>query len=112
MEDELICLVSAGASVATMGAERTHSYELHLYELGLHPDLNMSGDVLMATWLEPSVLEPYRAYAQFLLEADEESTPSHGLQDLLIGLPDSKQPPWGPIYYLSKMELNTLHSYF
>jgi hypothetical protein len=30
-EDELICLVSAGALVATMCAECTHGYKLHFH---------------------------------------------------------------------------------
>ncbi len=65
----------------------------------------------MATGPELTVPEPYRAYAQILSEADSESMPSHGPQDLAIELLDGKQPPWGPIYNLSKKELDTLHSY-
>jgi hypothetical protein len=65
----------------------------------------------MAIGPEPTVPEPYRAFAQVLLEADSESMPSHGPQDLAIELIDSKQPPWGPIYNLSEKELDTLRSY-
>jgi hypothetical protein len=106
-EDEPIRLVSAGAFVAIMRAVRTQGYELHLHKLDRDP----AGDVLMATGPEPTVPEPYRAYAQVFSEADSESMPSHGLQDLAIELLDGKQPPWGPIYNLSKKELDTLRSY-
>ncbi len=88
-EDGPIRLVSAGAFVAIMRAERTQGYELHLREL----DRNPAGDVLMATGPEPTVLEPYRAYAQVFSEADSESMPSHDPQDLAIELLDGEQPP-------------------
>ncbi len=65
----------------------------------------------MATGPEPTVPEPYRAYAQVFSEADLESMPSHGPQDLAIELLDGKQPPWGPNYNLSEKELDTLRSY-
>ncbi len=45
-----------------MHAVRTHSYELHLPELGPDPDCDTAGDALMATGSEPTVPEPYRAY--------------------------------------------------
>jgi hypothetical protein len=110
-EDGLICLVSAGAFIATIRAERTHSYELHLHELGLDSDCDPAGDVLMATGPEPTVPESYGAYAQIILEADSESMPSRGPQDLAIKLLEGKQPQWGPIYNLSEKELDTLHSF-
>jgi hypothetical protein len=90
-----------------MCAERTQGYELHLHEI----DRDLAGDVLMATGPEPTVPEPYRAYAQVFSEADSESMPSHGLQDLAIELLDGKQRPRGPIYNLSEKELDTLRSY-
>ncbi len=37
--------------------------------------------------------------------------PRHSLQDLAIELLDGKQPLWGPIYNLSKKELDSLHFY-
>jgi hypothetical protein len=106
-EDGPIRLVSVGAFVAIMRSERTQGYELHLHELDRDP----AGDVLMATGPEPTVPEPYRAYAQLFSEADSESMPSHGPQDLAIELLNGKQPPWGPIYNLSEKELDTLCSY-
>ncbi len=106
-EDGPIRLVSAGAFVATMRAEHTQGYELHLHKIDRDP----AGDVLMATGPERTVPEPYRAYAQVFSEADSESMPSHGLQDLAIELLDGKQLPWGPIYNLSEKELDTLRSY-
>jgi hypothetical protein len=110
-EDGLICLVSVGAFIATMRTERTHSYKLHLQKLGLDPDRDPAGDVLMATRPEPTVPEPYRGYTQVFSEADSESMPSHGPQDLAIELTDGRQPLWGPIYNLSEKELDTLRSY-
>jgi hypothetical protein len=106
-EDGPIRLISAGAFVAIMRAERMQGYELHLHEI----DRDLARDVLMATGPEPTVLEPYRAYAQVFSEADSESMPSHGPQDLAIELHDGKQPPWGPIYNLSEKVLDTLRSY-
>jgi hypothetical protein len=89
-EDGLIRQVSAGAFTTTMRTERTHGYKLHLHELCLNPDSNTAGDVLMATGLEPTVPEPYRAFTQVFSKADSESMPSHGPQDLAIELLDSK----------------------
>jgi hypothetical protein len=65
----------------------------------------------MATGQEPTVPEPYRAYAQVFSEAHFESMPTLGLQDLAIKLLDSKQWPWGPIYNLFEKELDTLCCY-
>jgi hypothetical protein len=62
MENGLICLVLAGAFVATMRNEHTRSYELHLHELGLDPDPATARDVLMATGPQTTVPEPYRAF--------------------------------------------------
>ncbi len=45
-----------------MLTERTRGYELHLHELGLDPDRDTAGDVLMAIGPEPIVLKPSRAY--------------------------------------------------
>jgi hypothetical protein len=109
-EDRPIRLVSAGALIATLCLERTHGYELHLHKLGLDPDRNPAGDVLMATGPEPTVPKPYRAYTQVFSEAHSEPMPSHGPQDLAIELTDSKQRPRDPIYNLSEKELDTLPS--
>jgi hypothetical protein len=111
VEDRPIRLVSAGAFVATMRAERTQAYELHLTDFSPKIGRASAGDVLMATRPEPTVPEAYRAYARVFSEVDSESMPSHGPQDLAIELLDGKQPPWGPIYNLSEKELDTLCSY-
>jgi lysine/ornithine N-monooxygenase len=88
-----------------------HGYEQHLHDLGPDPDSDTARDVFMATGSEPTVPEPYRAYAKVFSEADLESMPSHSPQDLAIELLDGKQPLWGPIYNLSEKELDTLRSY-
>ncbi len=44
----------------------------------------------MATGPERTVPEPYRAYAQVFSEADSESMPIHGPQDLANKLLDGK----------------------
>jgi hypothetical protein len=108
-EDGPIRLVSASAFVATVRAEGGHGYELHLADLDL--DRNTARDVLMATGPEPTVPDAYKAYARVFSEADSESMPNHGPQDLAIELLDGKQPPWGPIYNLSEKELATLRDY-
>jgi hypothetical protein len=90
-----------------MCAEHTQGYKLHLYEI----DHDLAGDVLMATGPERTVLGRYRSYVQVFSEADSESMPSHSPQDLAIELLDGKQPPWGPIYNLSEIELDTLRSF-
>ncbi len=106
-QDRPIRLVSAGAFVTTIHAERMQGYKLHLHEIDREP----AGDVLMATGPERTVPDPYRAYVQVFSEADSESMPSHGPQHLAIELLDGKQPPWGPTYNLSEQELDTLRSY-
>ncbi len=108
-EDRPICLVSAAAFVAMMRAECTQGYEFHLTDLDL--DCDLAGDVLMATGPEPTVPDAYEAYARVFSEADSESMPTHGPQDLAIELLYSKQPPRGPIYNLSEKELATLRDY-
>ncbi len=65
----------------------------------------------MATGPEPNDSEPYSAYAQVFSDADSESMPSHGPQDLTIELLDGRQPLWGPNYNLSKKVLDTHCSY-
>jgi hypothetical protein len=89
-EDGLIRLVSAAAFVATMRAECTQGYEFHLIDLD--PDRDAAGEVLMATGSEPTVPDAYKAYARVFSEADSESMPIHGPQDLAIELLDGKQP--------------------
>jgi hypothetical protein len=76
-----------------MNTEPMHGYKLHLHELGLHPDCNMAGDVLMATGPKATVMVPVRAYAKVLTEAVSESMPSHGSQDLAIELLNGNQLP-------------------
>jgi hypothetical protein len=88
--------------------ECTHSYELYLYKCNLY----LAGDVNMAIGLETSVLEPNWAYAQVFSEADLDTLPSHGSQDLAIVFLNGKQLPQGPIYNTSKKKLETLKSYF
>jgi hypothetical protein len=94
-----------------MRAEHTHGYELHLHKLGLDPDFDTAGDVFLPTGPELTVTEPYRAYGHVFLEADSESLPSHSPQNLAIELLHGRQLLWGPIYNLSKKELDTLCSY-
>jgi hypothetical protein len=47
----------------------------------------------MATGPERTVPDAYKAYAGVFSEADSESLPTHGSQDLSIELLDGKQPP-------------------
>jgi hypothetical protein len=65
----------------------------------------------MATGPELTVPKAYKAYARVFSEADSESMPAHGPQDLAIEFLDSKQPLWGQIYNLSERQLKTLRSY-
>jgi hypothetical protein len=111
VQDRHIHLFSVHAIVAAMHTECTHGYKLHCHKLGLDPDCNTAGDVIIGTGPEPTVSEPFRAYAQVFFEADSESMPSRSPQDLAIKLLNSKQLPWGPIYNLIEKELKTLASY-
>ncbi len=110
MEDRLIYLVSVNAFIATMHAKRTHDYKLNLPKLGLDLDLNMAGDILIATRPEPTVPEPYRAHEMVFIKADSESMPSYCPHNLAIKLLIGKQQLWGPIYNLSEKELDTFCS--
>jgi hypothetical protein len=40
---------------AILHAEHIYGYELHLHELGLEPDCDTAGDVIMATGPAPTV---------------------------------------------------------
>jgi hypothetical protein len=110
-KDRPIRLVPAGAFIATMRAECTQAYGLHLTDFSPEVSRTLAGDVLMATWPEPFVPEAYMAYAGMMSEADSKSMPSHGPQDLAIELLNGKQPPWGQIYNLSEKEFDTLRCY-
>jgi hypothetical protein len=67
-----------------------YSSELHLHKLGLDQESNTARDVFIATSLEPTVPELYRAYVLVFSEADLESMPSHYHQDPAIKLLNSK----------------------
>jgi hypothetical protein len=81
-----------------MPNEHTQGYMVHPYEM----DYEAARNVLMATRSAQAVLKPYQAYAQVYSEAESESMPSHGPQDLAIELLNGKLLPWGPFYNLSK----------
>ncbi len=108
-EDGLIHLVSATAYIATLCPERTQGYECYLTDLDL--DSDAAEDSLMATGPEPTVPDAYKAYARVFSEANLESLPSHGPQDLVMELLDGKQLLWGPTYNHSEKELATLRDY-
>ncbi len=100
-EDGPICLVFTGAFVATMHAERTQAYELHLTDFLPEISRTSASNVLIATGPDPSITEAYRAYAGVFSEADSKLMPSHGPKDLAIELLKGKQLLWGPMYNLS-----------
>ncbi len=74
------------------------AYDLHLTDFSLEVSCASAGNVQMASGSNRTVPDAYKAYAGVFLEADSELMPSHGLQDLLIKLLDSKQPLWGSLY--------------
>jgi hypothetical protein len=89
-----------------MRANYMQGNKLYIYKI----DTKLARDVIKATGPEQTVLKPYMAYGQVISKADLESMPSHGSEDLAIELLKSKQSSSGPIYNLSKKELDTLCS--
>jgi fructose-specific phosphotransferase system component IIB len=69
-----------------MQAEGANGYKLHLANL----DCEQAKDVLMATGLELTLQNVYKAYVRVFLEADSESMPSQSSQDLLSKLLDGR----------------------
>jgi hypothetical protein len=67
-EDRPIRLVSASAFVAIGRAEGGYGYELHL--ANLDQDGDTTGDVLIATGPEPTVLEAFETYGWVFPEVD------------------------------------------
>ncbi len=92
-EDGQIYLVSAGAFVGTMRAERMQAYDLHLTDFSPKIVSASAGNVLIATEPERTVPDANNAYAWVFSEADSESLPTHGPHDLTIELLNGKQLP-------------------
>jgi hypothetical protein len=65
-----------------MCTECTQGYELHLHKVSLDLDYDPAGEVLITTWTEPTVPEPYRAILQVFFEGDTELMPSNNPQDM------------------------------
>ena len=53
----------------------------------------------------------YVEYFDIFSDSDAAELSSHGSADHIIDLIDEKQPPYGPIYSLNEVELNTLRGY-
>ena len=53
----------------------------------------------------------YIEYFDVFSDSDAAELPSHESADHVIDLIDEKQPPYGPIYSLNEVELNTLRGY-
>ena len=63
-----------------------------------HPDLS-------------SVPSQYHDFADVFSKSKADSLPEHRPYDLKINLEDGAQPPLGPIYSLSPLELEVLHKF-
>lgn len=53
----------------------------------------------------------YRDFAEVFLDIDANKLPEHGPHDHAIDLIDKQQPPYGPVYNLSEVELIVLRQY-
>lgn len=53
----------------------------------------------------------YWDFAEVFSDADANKFPEHGLHNHAIDLIDEKQPPYGPVYNLSEVELTVLRQY-
>ena len=82
--------------------------------------LKGTDDLVLAGILEASappvspeyrVPEEYKDYADLFSKQAAEVLPEHQPWDHTIPLVDGKQPPFGPIYALSRIELETLRNY-
>ncbi len=83
-KDRLICIIIAGAFIATLGSKLRHSYILHLYKYVGNPEHDMPRDVLMATRPEPTVPGPHVAHKHIVLQTDTDSMSSYSQQTRLM----------------------------
>jgi hypothetical protein len=58
-----------------------------------------------------SVPRDYQEYASVFSKAEADRLPPHRIYDHSINLKPETEPPFGPIYNLSKVELETLHDF-
>lgn len=83
------------------------------------PAISTTGEVVSAIDLrqrdfdatEVVLSEVYREYADIFSEEDANKLPEHGPHDYVIELIDNRQPPNGPVYNLSQVELAVLRQY-
>ena len=74
--------------------------------LGKPPDQDDLQEIPMEYYREDQEL-----FDRFFNEVDATTLPEHGPSDLAIDLEEGKMPPWGPLYNLSREELDVVRDY-
>ena len=78
--------------------------EIYLLEMCRYTDEDGGG-------INPSLLPEYKDYADIFSSEMVNSLPEHSEHDHRIELEEGKIPPSGPIYPLSRRELDVLYEY-
>jgi len=78
-----------------------------------HPKVQIIGYVSAATTANPLDLVPkeFRQFLDIMGKEAADALPKHSSYDHEIPLKEGEKPPWGPIYQLSEVELETLQEY-
>ena len=66
---------------------------------------------MFGTTPDPTIPKAYQEYADGFSEAEARRLPEHGPQDHAIDLDESQSPSFGPLYNLSRTELDILRHY-
>ena len=94
--------------------EKSETFFVHLAVLNLIPGIHPDRAAQIASLLAKKIRIPdkYSDFANVFLEEKTLVLPERTkLNEHAINLEDSKQPPYGPIYSLDLMELETLKTY-
>jgi hypothetical protein len=82
-----------------------------------HPEASIIGHISAATTKEelPDALElvpeKFRKWINIMTKEAEDRLPEHKPYDHVIDLKEGETPPWGPVYALNEVELETLREW-
>jgi len=79
--------------------------------VSLDPDAQTIGYVAAITAEPPDVLLEFREYLNIMSKEATDALPEHKPYDCKIDLQEGSTAPWGPIYPLSEIELQTLREW-
>jgi hypothetical protein len=82
-----------------------------------HPEASIIGHISMATTKNElsealeQVLEKFRKWINIITKEAADRLPEHKPYDYAIDIKEGETPPWGPVYALNEVELQTLREW-